>query len=392
MKRKLLFALLGIFTFAYANSQTISIVGSGVNGWPPTTGPEITLSTSDNIVYTISDLVMTTGEVKFRQDLAWDINWGSNQWPSGTATQGGANIPSVAGTYDVTFNRTTGEYSFVGSAAFPTIGVWGPAVDPINGFGGDDIEMTTQDGEEYVLSGFTFSSGAAKFRQDDNSSMVWSNVDFPAGIAVADGPNILVEGGDYTVYFNRTTLEYNFEFPSVGVIGSAVGSWDVDVDMATEDGIVYTLMAQTFVDASPELTEIKFRQDDSWTINWGTGGINPDVLILGGSNISVSPGVYDIMFNRQTLEFSITPSLGVGEQSSKPFRVFPNPTKNEWNFASQNLPIDNISISDLSGKIVLTVRPAANETLIDASMLASGTYFAKVSSANAVQNIKIVKQ
>ena len=41
--------LVGFFT----NAQTISIVGTGVNGWPENqTTPEIVLTTVDNISYT----------------------------------------------------------------------------------------------------------------------------------------------------------------------------------------------------------------------------------------------------------------------------------------------------------------------------------------------------
>jgi hypothetical protein len=96
------------------NAQPISIVGTGVNGWPPTNGPEITLSTNDNITYTISNLVITTGVVKFRQDYDWTTNWGGSTFPSGQGVQNGADIPTVAGTYDVTINRINGTYTFIG--------------------------------------------------------------------------------------------------------------------------------------------------------------------------------------------------------------------------------------------------------------------------------------
>jgi hypothetical protein len=54
----------------------------------------------------------TDGGVKFRANSGWDKNWGAGDWPSGVGTQDGDNIPTVAGTYGVTFNDVTGEYAF----------------------------------------------------------------------------------------------------------------------------------------------------------------------------------------------------------------------------------------------------------------------------------------
>ena len=88
MTKKLL-TIIALITLYFSNAQTISIVGTGVNGWPPTTGPEITLATTDNIVYSISNLAVSTGFVKFRQNLDWAVNWGSNTFPNGTGTQNG---------------------------------------------------------------------------------------------------------------------------------------------------------------------------------------------------------------------------------------------------------------------------------------------------------------
>jgi hypothetical protein len=49
---------------------------------------------------------------KFRADNAWTVNWGAATFPNGIGTQDGANIPATAGTYQITFNSATGEYTF----------------------------------------------------------------------------------------------------------------------------------------------------------------------------------------------------------------------------------------------------------------------------------------
>jgi hypothetical protein len=68
------------------------------------------MSTTDGDVYTLNNQVLTDGQLKFRQDLDWNVNWGGDSFPSGTFT--GNDINVTAGTYDITFNRSAGTYSF----------------------------------------------------------------------------------------------------------------------------------------------------------------------------------------------------------------------------------------------------------------------------------------
>ena len=61
-------------------------------------------------------------------------------------------------------------------------------------------------------------------------------------------------------------IKTNIDFSSIEMIGSSVApfDWSSGVDMQTSDGIVYTL--RNYVLPSGK---VKFRQDHSWTINWG---------------------------------------------------------------------------------------------------------------------------
>ncbi len=52
------------------------------------------------------------GGVKFANGT-WDVNWGAADFPMGTGTQGGANIPFKAGSWRVYFNDISGDYYFV---------------------------------------------------------------------------------------------------------------------------------------------------------------------------------------------------------------------------------------------------------------------------------------
>jgi hypothetical protein len=180
---------------------------------------------ADGITFTLKNYAFKDGEAKFRQNNSWDVNWGDSAFPSGTGTQGGPNIPVIAGTYDVTFNIVTGDYSF----SHPSIGILG---DALIGWT-DDIDMQTTDGVIYTLKNYLFKDGEVKFRQDDDWSVNWGDWSFPTGIGYNAGPNIPVPEGTYNVTFNRITGEYSFvatscPFPAIQC------PWDIYVNTDSE--------------------------------------------------------------------------------------------------------------------------------------------------------------
>lgn len=71
-------------------------------------------SSDGGVTWSIDDLTLTDGSVKFRGNNSWDLpyNWGGSSFPSGTAVEDGDAITSVSGTYDVIFNANTLAYSF----------------------------------------------------------------------------------------------------------------------------------------------------------------------------------------------------------------------------------------------------------------------------------------
>lgn len=118
------------------NFVTISLTGTGVQDW----GVDADFTTTDGFSYTLNSYTFQDGEVKFRLNHDWGVTWGNASFPSGTATVvgNGGNIAIPAGTYAVTFNRSTGDFAFTeptaGTANFslsalvaypnPTVGAW----------------------------------------------------------------------------------------------------------------------------------------------------------------------------------------------------------------------------------------------------------------------------
>jgi hypothetical protein len=102
---------------AAATYDVVGLVGAGTSvGWPgddnPTPDVKMTKSDFDKHIWQANDVVLTDGPVKFRANLAWDVNWGGGEnFPSGIAN--GDDITAKAGTYTVWFNDITGRYIFI---------------------------------------------------------------------------------------------------------------------------------------------------------------------------------------------------------------------------------------------------------------------------------------
>ena len=492
MKKNLLLLFAVLFTSFNINAQTnptvVSIIGQGVGGWIDANDHDMTSTDGEHWTYT--GLVVTTadtgGGIKFRAEHKWVKNWGNIAWPTGIGTQNGDNILCIGGTYDVTFNSTTGEYNFIGGAPIPVVKLVGTAVaDPLGqslttldlatftasdvvlldglgqfsidgttivggnafptgtvvdgtqfipipagkytsisfntttgdysfvaapvfnrvsivgtGAGGwpndpqvDANAMTTTDGINYKLDGINLTTGEIKFRQNNNwTDPSFGDIAFPSGTATATGANILVTTpGKYSVTFNLVTGAYNFFFPTIALVGSGAGGWPADpqVDantLSTTDGESYKLDGIVLTDGLG-----KFRQNNDWTVNWGSIDFPAGTGTQGGDNIVTVAGTYNVVFNSTTGAYDFGLPLATKGFSSSNFKVYPNPSQNNWNFTSANESIDSIQILDVTGKSILTISPKNTAANVDATNLPQGLYFAKISTSKATETIKLMK-
>lgn len=185
---------------ADAGIQTVGIIGSATpGGWDTDTDM---VNNGDGTYSLIIGLL--GGEAKFRANDAWDINWGAADFPNGTGTQNGANIPVPAGLYLVTFNPSTGAYSF----APASIGIIGSATA---GGWDTDTDMEVDAGNPALVKvTLTLSGGEAKFRANDDWKFNWGAAGFPSGTGTQNGPNIPVPAGTYNIEFNVNTGAYTF--------------------------------------------------------------------------------------------------------------------------------------------------------------------------------------
>lgn len=201
-KYKILFTpATGAYSFEPdAGITSIGIIGSATpGGW----GAETPMSPNGDGTFS-SVIGLDNGEVKFRANNSWDVNWGAPDFPSGTGTQNGPNIPVTKGIYLVNFDPATGNYSFTATS----IGIIGNATP---GGWGDDTDMAEDATAVGVVKlNITLTAGEAKFRANNDWKFNWGGSGFPTGTGTQNGPNIPVPAGTYNVTFNVNTGEYSF--------------------------------------------------------------------------------------------------------------------------------------------------------------------------------------
>ena len=264
---------------SYADKLDLStswgLVGDATpNSWD---GPDVpfykTSTANEYVAYT----TLIDGEVKFRKDNAWDVNYGDGDLDG--VLDGGANIPVTAGTYKVTFNETTLAYSI---EEF-TWGLVGTATP--NGWDGPDFPLTYDATTDTWKAMIPMTEGLWKLRQNNDWAVAYGDASGDGILDSDNDNNIAVSTGNYLVTVNSNTLEYSIEPIDVwGVVGSATpNAWDgPDTKFSldySQEGIWYL--------NNMVLTEgdIKFRPNDTGGQDFG----NSD-----GSNISVTPGIYNI--------------------------------------------------------------------------------------------------
>ena len=393
MKKTTIFMFF-VLTFSIVNAQltSVAIVGDGAGGWPGEAGnpgPEDVhqMTSSDGgITWTIDNLTLTAGSVKFRGNNSWDLpyNWGGNSFPTGTAVVDGAGMTSVAGVYNVSFNSSTLVYNFtlVTGSGLTSVAIVG---DGAGGWPGDagnpgpeDLhQMGTTDGETWTINNLTLTAGSVKFRGNNSWDLPynWGGSSFPTGTGIEDGAAITSSSGEYNVSFNSTTLEYSFELVgsglmSVAIVGDGAGGWPGEAgnpgpedihQMSTTDGVNWTIENLTLT-----LGSAKFRGNNSWDLpfNWGGTDFPSGTGVVDSfDNIPTQPGTYNVSFNSETFAYNFSSTLGVDNLLLSNSVIYPNPVKDNVIKIISTKIINSAVLFDITGKKVFETDKITNNQI-----------------------------
>ena len=262
--------------------STWGVVGSGYNNWGAFADGQF--YTTDQADVFVAYVTLVPGEIKFRENNAWDNDFGDTD-ADGTLDAGGDNIAITdAGTYKITMNLNDNTYTIDEFS-------WGVVGSGYNDWGASpDAKFYYDYTTDTFKVGVRLIDGEIKFRQNN----AWDS-DFgdtgADGTLDAGGDNIAVTAGHYTITLDFNMNTYTIETANLyGVVGSGYNDWG-----ATQDFTLTPLSNDIWVgDIVPLIDgEIKFRVNDAWDSDFGDTGTD-GTLDAGGDNIAVTGGNYRI--------------------------------------------------------------------------------------------------
>ena len=264
------------------------IVGSATpGGWGTAAIPDLPVYKTGTSNELVAYVTLTAGEIKMRKDNAWTENLGG---VGGVLSASGANIAiAAAGIYKISFNPIALTYK-VELYSWGLIGTATP-----NGWGGPDIPMWYDPTVDLWRADVKLLAGEMKIRFNND----WTkNYGGAAGALVDAGANIVTSAGTYIITADFKTLKYTITpYKPIGIVGDATpNGWG-----GPDTKFTYDLSTKKWVLNNVALTgaQIKFRENDDWTNNWGsTGTIEPDPIAAsgglkaGGKNFGVTVGTW----------------------------------------------------------------------------------------------------
>ncbi|MFV0156429.1 SusE domain-containing protein [Empedobacter falsenii] len=181
-------------------STNWGIVGSATpNGWD---GPDVQFWKTDvtNVFVAYTDL--KAGEIKFRQDNKWELDYGGS---NGKLEKGGKNIAVDAGTYKITMDLTNLTYKLDNYS-------WGLVGDATaNGWDGPDQKLSYDGTLDAWTITTTLKDGEFKFRLNNDWGTNFGGTSNAGELTDKDGTNIKIKAGKYKITANFTKKTYSVE-------------------------------------------------------------------------------------------------------------------------------------------------------------------------------------
>jgi hypothetical protein len=181
-------------------STNWGVVGSATpNGWD---GPDVQFWKTDvtNVFVAYTDL--KGGEIKFRQDNKWELDYGGS---NGKLEKGGKNIAVDAGTYKITMDLTNLTYKLDKYS-------WGLVGDATaNGWDGPDQKLSYDGALDAWTITTTLKDGEFKFRLNNDWGTNYGGTSNAGELTDKDGANIKIKAGKYKITANFTKKTYTVE-------------------------------------------------------------------------------------------------------------------------------------------------------------------------------------
>ncbi|MES2545581.1 MAG: T9SS type A sorting domain-containing protein [Bacteroidota bacterium] len=216
------------------------------------------------------------------------------------------------------------------------------------------------------------------------------------------GPEIV-----HSTFTSNDYLTYTIQFENTGTANAVTVKVDDVLDTKLDETSI------KMIDASHNYTLDRVGND----LTWHFDGIDLPPSVAGTTigkgyiNFQVKPkagyAVGDIINNTAYIYFDFNPAivtntfatefvtaLGVQGFVNSQFSAYPNPTTGIITIALKNSAgsIDNITVTDVLGKTVLSNTVNAANTTVDLSNLTKGFYFVKIQAEGLMKTLKVVKE
>nr|WP_321234192.1 T9SS type A sorting domain-containing protein [uncultured Psychroserpens sp.] len=166
---------------------------------------------------------------------------------------------------------------------------------------------------------------------------------------------------------------FNFKFSDWNGTGGEVGAFEYSMTNGSSPVALPNPNPGTWISIDLQLS-------DFTVINGVTGSDFVQFVITSDLGTVYYDNLYLHNNNLSTDEFAINK-----------FKVFPNPTADNWTISGNN-PINSVTVYDILGKQVSALTSNANEVEISTRNLNSGIYFARIESVNGTETVKLIKE
>lgn len=271
-------------------STTWGVIGSAANNWGET--PDLPFYKTDQAGILVSYVTLTEGQIKFRENNDWTLNYGDTG-NDGSLEVNGDNIDVTAGNYKIVMDLNNLTYTIENYS-------WGIVGSVYNDWGATpDADLTYDPFSDQWRTIVTLLDGDMKIRANNDWTTNYGDTG-DDGFLDINGDNIIVTAGIYIVTVNFNDLTYSLEeIDNVwGLVGSAYNDWGATPDAQftrdwSKNDEVWVLNGVTLIDG-----DWKIRGNNDWTTNYGDTG-DDGTLEINGDNMVATAGIYNI-----TLDFS----------------------------------------------------------------------------------------
>ena len=260
------------------------VVGSGYNNWGAFADGQFFTTAVPGVI--VSYVNLLDGEIKFRENNAWDSNLGDANGDGILDGDDGNNIAVTAGDYKITIDTNDNSYTIEPFS-------WGVVGSGFNDWGATpDAKFYYDYTTDTFKTSVALLDGEIKFRMNN----AWDvNLGDATGDGVLDSDadnNIASTAGHYLITINLNDNTYTIESADVyGIVGSGYNDWGATPDASLTEIQPGVWFAEnvTLLDG-----EIKFRLNDAWDVNYGDATGDNILDTDADNNIASEAGNYVI--------------------------------------------------------------------------------------------------